>query len=464
MDDPLLQRCETIFQQADIGPSSGLLLGVSGGIDSMALFHAVRLLAPVMGYRFAVYHLNHGLRGEESDGDEAFVRSLCDRYQIVCETLRRRFSPPGVQRQAREERLSLSRELARQHRCTHICTGHHADDQVETFFLTLFRGAGPAGLGGMSVYTPPFFKPLLPFRRKELHDFINRVGEGRYREDSSNRKTYYRRNKVRLELLPRLRREYRLADHALCRQMTALRLSAEYLRGEARRRLDDAEQVRIGDRCLAVDRAFLEGVETGLLFYVLSEMARRVSGGERCAPPPALLPETAGTFHLPPRLYYSDGEETDDHYGGLVIELTPQRLWLAYRLRKKISWHRCNDEAVAEGGRFRVSVGGKTGGEARFSLGVTDDRRAAVFQAAVTSRKFRPLGAPGRKTIGRILIDRKVPRFLRPLVTEVRLNGTTAVVWGIEPESGAEFLPPIIAESCRGQSDRLRMRFFVFRF
>ncbi len=191
-----------------------LLLAVSGGSDSVALLRAMHRLKTSGEGRLLVAHFNHRLRGPESDRDEAFVVELCCRLQIPCEV----GSPgprhlaagqgEGLEGAARRHRYAFFQRTAARLGARYVVTAHTADDQAETILHRIVRGTGIAGLAGMARARPlgpaaTLMRPLLGFRRGELLAYLDDLGQP-YRVDSSNRDTRLTRNRIRLEVLPRL--------------------------------------------------------------------------------------------------------------------------------------------------------------------------------------------------------------------------------------------------------------------
>ncbi len=189
-----------------------LLVAASGGIDSTVLAHALHALAPRLGLSLRLGHVNHGLRGAEADGDEAFVYSLG--AQLGLPVLSRAVTPrtlreggssrarPTLQEAARRVRYSAFAELAESAGADRIATAHTLDDQAETVLLRLLRGSGPSGLGGIPERSPDgrIVRPLLAVSRAEIERFA--LGRGLlWREDASNRNPAYARARLRRDWL-----------------------------------------------------------------------------------------------------------------------------------------------------------------------------------------------------------------------------------------------------------------------
>jgi len=187
---------------------SRVLVAVSGGADSVALLHLLHDAAATRKLELRAAHLDHALR-PDSPADAAHVRDLCQRLTVPLTVARidiaalARSGKGGVEETAREARRAFLRETAQTQGCGWIALAHQRDDQAETFLLRLLRGAGTTGLAGMRPVDPPFVRPLLPFVRAELVEWL--AGEGvAWREDASNQNVAFARNRVRHELLPLL--------------------------------------------------------------------------------------------------------------------------------------------------------------------------------------------------------------------------------------------------------------------
>lgn len=175
-----------------------VLLAVSGGLDSMVMAHLFLSLE----IPFAIAHCNYGLRGEESDGDEAFVMDWADRNNINCYV--KAFDIEGsIQVEARNARYLWFAELMAEHGYAKVATAHHLNDSLETLLINLSRGTGVKGVGGISLKNDYVIRPLLFTEKKKLYDYAMDQGL-EWREDSSNSKSDYDRNLIRHDVVPEL--------------------------------------------------------------------------------------------------------------------------------------------------------------------------------------------------------------------------------------------------------------------
>lgn len=191
-----------------------VLIGVSGGPDSVALVHILLACAPAYSLRIAIAHLNHCLRQKESDRDEAFVTALAKRldlpHHVEKEDVRhyQKHHHLSLEEAAREVRYRFLHATATRHGYDRIALGHHADDNAELILMCLLRGSGPLGLSGMPpVRDEKIIRPLIQLRRSQIMHYVT-AKELDYIEDSSNRDAQFLRNKIRNQLIPELKAEY----------------------------------------------------------------------------------------------------------------------------------------------------------------------------------------------------------------------------------------------------------------
>lgn len=195
-----LQRILTTY-----APDLKLLLATSGGLDSMTLLH----LLHETDQPFEVAHCNFQLRGEESDGDQTLIEKTCEQLNIPLHVKTfdtdsfSKENKLGTQEAARELRYTWFNEVLSSRNLDLITTAHHADDQAETIVMNFLRGSGPAGLSGMQVLKGNRFRPLLSFKKQAIAEYASKH-QIQFREDSSNQSKKYRRNHIRLDIIPSL--------------------------------------------------------------------------------------------------------------------------------------------------------------------------------------------------------------------------------------------------------------------
>lgn len=240
-----------------------LLIAVSGGVDSMVLLEIMARVRKREGWQIAVAHLNHQLRGKSSDADERLVRRAARKLRLkaaVGEADVRKLSRENkvsLEMAARQARREFLLATALKARASHLLLAHHADDQIELFFLRLIRGSGPDGLGGMrlAVALPPgnagsfrnrnvkeekfIVRPLLHETKKTILDYA-RANRIEFREDATNRSLDISRNRIRHELLPLIEAGYHPFSRLnVLRMMELLRDEAEFTASFAAQWLDD---------------------------------------------------------------------------------------------------------------------------------------------------------------------------------------------------------------------------------
>lgn len=179
-----------------------LLVGISGGPDSMALLYGLYKL----GIEAVGVHINYGLRGNESDMDQELVEGMCFEWGFECCSVRLDSSESGnenFQNWARNERYRIFRELKKEFTADAIAISHHKDDQVETILQKLFRGSGPDTWTGMQMFDGELFRPLLGLSKEDILEYCEKNAVP-YRVDGSNLESKYARNFLRREFSEQL--------------------------------------------------------------------------------------------------------------------------------------------------------------------------------------------------------------------------------------------------------------------
>ncbi|MFZ4548687.1 MAG: tRNA lysidine(34) synthetase TilS [Bacteroidales bacterium] len=212
-------KAESLFTQSD-----RILLAVSGGVDSIAM---VRLFKDA-GFDFGIAHSNFGLRGEESDGDEAFVKELAAQFGVEFHV--RHFDTKqfaagqkiSIQMAARDLRYEWFNIILSENGYSYIATAHHLDDQAETFFINILRGAGISGMHGILPKQGKVIRPLMFTTRERISSYALGLGLA-WREDRSNKSRKYLRNKLRLDVLTELYKINPQFSHKLNESISHLR-------------------------------------------------------------------------------------------------------------------------------------------------------------------------------------------------------------------------------------------------
>jgi len=444
----------TITRYQMLRDGDGVVAALSGGPDSTALLCLLTELAGPMGLRVRGAHYNHGLRGAESDGDEAFVREQCRRRGVAL-TVEHAPTPPAagenVEQWAREARYRFFERVRAGHDLDRIALGHTRDDLAETLLMRLLRGSGLSGLACLRpVRGDGVIRPLIGIPRSGVLALLDELGQP-YREDSSNRDMVRLRNRVRHELLPLLERNYnpraaeRLADTVglllddeafLQRQAveTLERMLIEDDGGQALSRtaladLPPALGRRVVREALRRCRGDLRGLDRGHVESVIALAASGAGGEKRLDLPGGLVVRTV--YH---RLAFEAADPSPDT-GGWSRPLT---------IPGSTRLEACGLMAVATV-ESAPAAGGEDGWPDPGTTVLLD--AAAIGEAEKILRswkpgdRYRPEGAPGSRKVARMLIDARVPRHRRNRVPLLVVDGEPVWVPGHRPAEGCGWRP-----------------------
>lgn len=260
-----------VLEHSLIKPGERLIVGCSGGPDSVALLRVLYdwNTADRLGLTVCIAHLNHRLRGQESEADEAFVRDLAARLNARCfieavdlPALRAQ-TDAGMEELARKERFSFFQRAAYDCVATKVLVGHHADDNAETILHRIVRGTGLRGLAGIGVRREmiehsgiELIRPMLCFRRQEILDYLADIKQD-YRIDSSNALPTHTRNRIRHQIIPQLETHVNPRTvPALLRLSEQASLAYDYL-AETARRTFDALLIDGGPQSISLNRLAL---------------------------------------------------------------------------------------------------------------------------------------------------------------------------------------------------------------
>jgi len=262
----------------------GVLAAVSGGADSVALLHLLVQAMPTKG-KLAVAHVNHGLRGTDSDADAEFVRALATEHKLRYFEHRLEVGTALSENAARNLRYDFLVQQAERNGLRYLATAHTADDQTETVLHRILRGTGLSGLSGIAPLrsmTPAvtLLRPLLHVRRSAILTYLESLGKT-YRDDKTNFENQFTRNRIRNRLLPMLREEFNSQiDEAVCRLAT-LAAEHETLLAELLDGLIDTAIVEQLPNQIVLDVLPLQGCTLPMLREVLIRVWKRQNFPQR---------------------------------------------------------------------------------------------------------------------------------------------------------------------------------------
>ena len=425
-------------------PTDRVAVALSGGPDSVALAWIVTELASRGGAALAgVIHVNHQLRGRESDDDEQFCVALaaragwpieCVRVDAAADARTRRVS---IEAAARGARYRALHDAAGRLGATVVATGHTLDDQAETVLLRLLRGAGTRGLSGIRPRWGRIVRPVIDCRRADLRRALEARGEA-FREDSSNLTLAIPRNRIRHDVLPRLEAIAPGCTAALARCAAHSADDERFFLDAAIKHrpaivLSSSDGSTPGPAAITVSAARLASLPPAIGRRLIRDVASDV------APQAAL-----STRHIEAVWALARADRPGGHVDlpKLVADRQGDHLTLAGRWptggsrgRREQGAHRGTVHPLDLPGTVTLPESGVTiaagvGNPGDFRAGPGSNGAVVLLQAGAVNPplevrywrpgdRFRPLGAPGRRKLQDVFVDRKVPRAERHLVPVV---------------------------------------------
>lgn len=423
-----------------------ILVGVSGGPDSVCLLSILHKLKNELGINLHVAHLNHELRGAESQADAEFVAALADRLGVPATveshnvTAYQQEKHLSLEEAAREVRYRFFAELAVKLGAAKVAVGHTANDQVETVLMHLIRGSGTKGLTGLQPETALKFgddcltviRPILVLSREET-EACCRGHNLAWRVDSTNRLPETLRNRIRLELLPVFRKYNQEIDRAIIRTADIARDDIAFIDretaevwGEIAKQVNDSILLNKA-KLLALPKA----LRRSLLRYAIGTLTGDLRNIElaHIEDIMSILDKGAGkNIILPDSLIFSTGYEQFTLKKGQETSITSMPLKGEYPIN-------IPGETVIPGWRIEASIADrdKTGclcpDEGKLTAFLDCVRTGAnlVVRGRKRGDRFQPLGMGEMKKVGEFMIDNKVPRAERPCIPVVASN--RQLVW-----------------------------------
>lgn len=433
--------------QAGLEKGDKVLVAVSGGPDSVALLYALLEIKDELDLDLCVAHLNHKLRGRESDEDQRFVKNLASELNLKF------FSKSvDVKKEAKKEKLSLEEaarllryryleDLTNRIKADKIAIGHQADDQAETFLMRLLRGAGGAGLSGIPPKRGKIIRPLIEIKREEIEKFLKERGQS-YRTDSSNLLPNYFRNKVRLLLLPQIKKKFnpKIVD-VLNRASNIISLQQQYIEKNCEEILPLLCKIKKKDKIVLDLKRFIdydiclkretirlcvrELVGDGFASFTTSSTELSFDSIERTL---NLIQKQKSGRKV--RLTRSIWAEVSSENLAIYVEKKKQHdypICLPGKKNLRSLGMRIKSDIVS---RSSLPQKIKSKGEKVAFLDWGKLKGPFRLRSRRPKDKFKPLGMDGTKSIADFLIDMKVPRYQRDEVMLLTTRGKIAWILG----------------------------------
>ena len=436
----IVKARKTIEKYAMCKPGDTVVVGVSGGVDSVVTLHALAALRKELGIDLVVAHLNHNLRGMESERDLAFVSEVCDRHAVAFES--KTLEPNeltgqgegSMQQRARQARFEFFGAVARKHKARRVALGHNLDDQAETVLMRFIKGCGLKGLRGMEPVRDAYIRPLIEIERREIEDFANANSIG-FVEDATNFSKKYLRNRIRLDLIPAIEADYNPSlKKALSNAAAIASKDYEFISNEARKVFPGLIASDGPDRLVLERRSLLalpQAISVRVYLQAIETIAPDFS--ELYAPHIDALISLLDSEAPNASIDLAHGLKAIREYDRIIILKESQKPIvliekdLAIPGRTEIG-HACgaiDAEIIGKGPRF-------------------DDtpKTVALFDYDSIARpirvrhwrpgdRLRPLGMEGHKKLKELFCEQKVPRAKREAMPIVEAGGEILWVAGI---------------------------------
>lgn len=268
-----------------LSPDDMVIVGVSGGADSVCLLSILKELQDEMGFDLHVVHVHHGLRGDFADRDAEFVWKICRKLGVSCQIFYEnvpeyaRIHKMSDEEAGREVRRQIFQRVMTNEWADKIALAHHQNDNAETVILNLARGTGLKGLGGIAPVDGPYIRPLLCVSKKEIEDYLKSNREN-YVIDETNYLDVATRNRVRHHVIPLLENEVNTGTvRHILETTNQMRKLAEFVEREVKKACDSCIS-QSDDRWIINRRALME-VDEALRPYVLLEALTKAAGKKK---------------------------------------------------------------------------------------------------------------------------------------------------------------------------------------
>lgn len=434
---------EFIERQALIPPGSRVLVACSGGVDSIVLLHFLAVHSELLSIETGAVHIDHMLRGQESADDANVVEQICEKYRLpffseevpVPSLLER--NGGNVQMLCREERYKKFSGIMKEHRFTLLATGHHAEDQLETVLIQLSKGRSMNGMpiqrhfGEGSV-----IRPFLPAMKSELYEYAATF-DLEYREDPSNQKDDYLRNRIRHQIVPVLLEENPSAAVSSVRQTVQVQAEEALLNELAVKHWNELATYT-DEQLPSFDRQAFLSIHEALQKRVIQLLLSCLPGPERERPERRFaaadellqhIRESAGNVKIDLAYGYRFVREYDKL---LVTKRHMEPVDLQPKVLEKGTWYQWGNMQLYWQHAQTQPIGQLTPADEIRYFQLPDDELPLTARLREPGDRLRIQGMSQAKRVSRLLIDEKIgmtQRQQQPVITTA--SGTICAVPGV---------------------------------
>lgn len=401
---------------------SSVLVGLSGGADSVCLTHALATLSDELGITVYTAHLNHGIRGSEAQRDEEFALSFSQKHGLRCFTQHSDIpaiaKASGVSEElaGRKARYEFFEAVCSKYEIYYIATAHNKNDNAETVLMNFMRGASTSGLRGIPAMRGRIIRPLLGADRKEIEEYC-RINKLDYVTDSTNLSDNYTRNKIRHLLLPMIEQNFNIAfTDIVAANARLINDDNDYI---------DKQSDKIYNAAFknnGIDVKILKEVHVSLARRIILKAIANILGGTSDVPSKyvaevlALAEKNSGS-----EIRLMSGVTARNEYGRIIIEkeTITDSFTCEISVGESVYIHQIDK---------RVKVSRATSRNNDGAVYISADTDKITVRSAKAGDSFNPLGMQGTKKLNRLFIDQKVPRHERSRIPVIEVNNTIAAV------------------------------------
>jgi len=392
-----------------------ILVAFSGGTDSLALLMVLHELKERLKIEIGACHMNHMLRGAEADEDENFTQEFCRKLDVPFYSMKADVMAYAIEKKlsleaaGRALRYAFFKEIMVNLKYDRCATAHHLDDQVETVLMNLMRGSGLNGLTGMSPLREEFVKPLLFLKKEELSSYLkDRNLEPR--EDDSNRESVFRRNRVRNELIPYIRKNFNPDfPETIFRMAELLSTDSDFLEETVEEKAKSCLFIESKERIIIRKEAFRlhQAIHTRLIQKAILHVKGNLSDIEEIHISDIILLHEKETGKV---IDIKDAITARNDYGQIIIERKKTAEREETMLHEELT---IPGTYVVEGKTITFRYVGRDE--------IIKDKRLRFFNGDIIEEKIivrhrdegdrmRPFGMNGYRKLKNILIDKKISR------------------------------------------------------